>query len=85
MIQLSQPTNVPGCLAVIVDEDGYCILVQNSLEWPGVAAAFGWKPYPYHLAGKEFDYFLEIQEAGRWIQANYGKVVEDPGYFNSEE
>lgn len=83
MIQLGRPTDAPDYLAVIVNDTGECIPVQNDSDWLKVAFTFGWVP---RFDDNENMHLQQlINEAGEWIQENYGKVVEDPGYFNSEE
>jgi len=49
------------------------ILIQTDTDYPSIASMFGWD-------GEESD----IAEAQEYLDDNDGMIVEDPGYFDTE-
>lgn len=86
----------PGCVCKVLSDDGRSRLVQSDYEDPGVASSFGWSVKRVRRKGCQHsgtDGTIDcpdcgvkagqfIQSAQEFIEANDGKRVEDPGYFN---
>lgn len=58
-------------------DDNNTVLVQSDYDWPSIAGTFGWTGDPDDLE--------QISAAGKYLDNNLGKVVDDPGYFDAED
>lgn len=75
---------------LVTNDAGKDVYIQSDTERPGLATTFGWnghvpqrirKNYP---PGHSGDMSAEIEAATEYLDANDGKRVEDPGYFNED-
>jgi hypothetical protein len=92
----ANPSDAPGCIKIELVGTNKTRLIQTDLDWPGIANTFGWSVADVRtpsdcqhdgtdgtvdcpscgLSANEF-----ISAAREFIDANDGKIVEDPGYF----
>jgi hypothetical protein len=84
----------PGCVCKILNESR-SILMQSDYEAPSVASSFGWSVKTVRRRGCSHDgtdgtidckicgvtASQFIKSAQDYIEANDGKSVDDPGYF----
>ena len=64
------------------------ILIQSDYDFPGVASAFGFVPCRCGATDGTIDCphktaSAMISAARDWLDNNEGKIVDDPGYFDS--
>lgn len=88
-------SDCPGCVCKVLSDDGRSVLVQEDHGAPGVASSFGWSVRRVRRKGCSHDgtdgtidckscgatASQFIQSAQEFIEANDGKTVDDPGYF----
>lgn len=75
-----------GDYLIIDEETKRDILIQVDYDYPGIASTFGWSPCACGLTDGTVNCEHKtasemIQEAQEFLDDNYGKVVNDPGYF----
>ncbi len=91
-IELLEP--LPDGGLIIRSESGDEIFIASDFDFPGIATTFGWPGCPCGSRGTDGTIDCPdcgrtastlLRRAARWIDDNWGLIVEDPGYFTDKE
>jgi hypothetical protein len=90
--------SLKGAPGYLVTSDNQTVAFQTDWDWCGPASTFGWKIRDAQYDGVDCAHSSTdgtvtcgqcgmtphkfIQHASNFLDANVGKVVEDPGYFS---